>query len=99
MYLSLWDDFYQQSIDLYKSDPDRTRYSFKYKPTGLLVFKTTNDVKCLKYKTDRINDLNKLERMNLTMMQLMQTGTFVEVEDPKPEQKKQETKDKKKKRK
>ncbi|KAI8902228.1 signal recognition particle, SRP9/SRP14 subunit [Globomyces pollinis-pini] len=73
VYITLWDDYQQQVEDLYQNSPIKTRYVIKYRNCdGKLVFKVTDDRKCLKFKTDKLQDMNKFERLNLSMMSRMQ---------------------------
>lgn len=72
MYIEEFESFQQQAEELYKSRPLETRYTIKYRHTdGKLVLKVTDDVVCLKYKTDQHTDLKKLERLNTFFMGIM----------------------------
>ena len=44
------------------------RYTVKYRHSdGKLVLKATDDIVCLKYKTDQLPDVKKMERLNKWM--------------------------------
>ncbi|CAO3572063.1 unnamed protein product [Mortierella alpina] len=67
-----WDEFQKAAEELYSLSPSRTRYVAKYRHVeGKLVLKVTNDRTCLKYKTDQMQDLNKFERLNRSLMAKM----------------------------
>jgi signal recognition particle subunit SRP9 len=73
MYFINWDEFQLQVEELYKNSPKTTRYVTKYRHCdGKLVLKVTDSVLCLKYRTDKLQDLNKFDRLNLSLMGLMQ---------------------------
>ncbi|KAF9951257.1 hypothetical protein BGZ72_007211 [Mortierella alpina] len=67
-----WDEFQKAAEELYSLSPSRTRYVAKYRHVeGKLVLKVTDDRTCLKYKTDQMQDLNKFERLNRSLMAKM----------------------------
>ncbi|KAI9008228.1 signal recognition particle, SRP9/SRP14 subunit [Gaertneriomyces semiglobifer] len=69
VYIEAWEDFQRAVEDLYESDPVKTRYVSKYRHTeGVLVLKVDNGPTCIKFKTDRQQDLKKFERLNLSLM-------------------------------
>lgn len=75
MYVEDFEAFYQQALELYKARPLQTRYCIKYRSCeGKLVLKVTDDIKCLKFKTDQQTDLKRLERMTSIFFPLMATG-------------------------
>ena len=44
----------------------------KYRHCDLsLVLKVTDDVECIKYRTDQLQDVKKLEKLNGVIMRLM----------------------------
>ncbi|KAH6569916.1 hypothetical protein BASA62_004581 [Batrachochytrium salamandrivorans] len=68
-----WDDYQKAVHDLYLQAPLRTRYVVKYRHcVGKLTLKVTDGPKCLKFKTDKMQDLNKFDRLNRSMMAMMQ---------------------------
>ena len=80
MYLETLESFMSQAEDLYRANPTRCRFTLKYRDTdGKLVAKMTDDVTCLKFKSDRQADLKKLERLNNILFDLM-SGQEVDVE-------------------
>ncbi|KAG0255663.1 hypothetical protein BG011_004994 [Mortierella polycephala] len=67
-----WDEFQKAAEELYMMSPKRTRYVAKYRHVeGKLVLKVTDDLTVLKYKTDQMQDLNKFERLNRSLMAKM----------------------------
>ncbi|KAF9130858.1 hypothetical protein BGW39_002552 [Mortierella sp. 14UC] len=67
-----WDEFQKAAEELYLLSPTTTRYVAKYRHVeGKLVLKVTDDRTCLKYKTDQMQDLNKFERLNRSLMAKM----------------------------
>ncbi|KAF8935424.1 Signal recognition particle protein [Podila verticillata] len=67
-----WDEFQKSAEELYSMSPKTTRYVAKYRHVeGKLVLKVTDDRTCLKYKTDQLQDLNKFERLNRSLMAKM----------------------------
>ncbi|KAG0365215.1 signal recognition particle, SRP9/SRP14 subunit [Gamsiella multidivaricata] len=67
-----WDEFQKAAEELYLLSPNTTRYVAKYRHVeGKLVLKVTDDRTCLKYKTDQMQDLNKFERLNRSLMAKM----------------------------
>ncbi|KAG0315241.1 hypothetical protein BGZ99_007589 [Dissophora globulifera] len=67
-----WDEFQKAAEELYLLSPTTTRYVAKYRHVeGRLVLKVTDDRTCLKYKTDQMQDLNKFERLNRSLMAKM----------------------------
>ncbi|KAI9202378.1 signal recognition particle SRP9 SRP14 subunit [Polychytrium aggregatum] len=73
VFIENWDDFQKAVVDLYQVAPDRTRYLAKYRHCeGKLELKVTDGPVCLKYKTDRSQDLKKFERLNRILMSKMQ---------------------------
>ncbi|KAH6578094.1 hypothetical protein BASA50_005222 [Batrachochytrium salamandrivorans] len=70
-----WDDYQKAVHDLYLQAPLRTRYVVKYRHcVGKLTLKVTDGPKCLKFKTDKMQDLNKFDRLNRSMMAMMQNN-------------------------
>ncbi|KAF9113941.1 hypothetical protein BGX27_000472 [Mortierella sp. AM989] len=67
-----WDEFQKAAEELYALSPNSTRYVAKYRHVdGKLVLKVTDDRTVLKYKTDQMQDLNKFERLNRSLMAKM----------------------------
>ncbi|XP_057532769.1 signal recognition particle 9 kDa protein isoform X1 [Amaranthus tricolor] len=50
VYLTSWDEFVERSVQLFRADPESTRYSMKYRHCdGKLVLKVTDNKECLKF--------------------------------------------------
>ncbi|KAF2071417.1 hypothetical protein CYY_007261 [Polysphondylium violaceum] len=65
MYIADWDEFFDKSEQLYRSDPSKTRFSFKYRHVDAkVVLKVTNDRVNLKYQTDKENDFKRIDQLN-----------------------------------
>ncbi|KAF9979243.1 hypothetical protein BGZ73_002510 [Actinomortierella ambigua] len=78
-----WDEFQRAAEELYLLSPNNTRYVAKYRHTeGKLVLKVTDDRTCFKYKTDQLQDLNKFERLNRSLMAKMHNRAPVEQAAP-----------------
>ncbi|KAF9359310.1 hypothetical protein BGX34_008446 [Mortierella sp. NVP85] len=80
-----WDEFQRAAEELYLLSPNNTRYVAKYRHVeGKLVLKVTDDRTCLKYKTDQMQDLNKFERLNRSLMAKMHNRVPAPVSEPLP---------------
>ncbi|KAF9954272.1 hypothetical protein BGZ65_004149, partial [Modicella reniformis] len=80
-----WDEFQKAAEELYMISPNDTRYVAKYRHIeGKLVLKVTDDRTCLKYKTDQMQDLNKFERLNRSLMAKMHNRSPVVVAELPP---------------
>ncbi|KAL2916906.1 hypothetical protein HK105_203685 [Polyrhizophydium stewartii] len=60
-------DFELAALALYAQAPLRTRYVAKYRHKDAKLV-----LKCIRYKTDKLQDLNKFERLNRALMAQMQ---------------------------
>ncbi|GAM23635.1 hypothetical protein SAMD00019534_068100, partial [Acytostelium subglobosum LB1] len=70
-YINDFDEFYNRAETLYRSDPSRTRYSFKFRHVdSKIVLKVTNDRQTLVYHTDKENDLKRIDTLNNLFFQL-----------------------------
>ncbi|KAJ9543314.1 hypothetical protein OSB04_023021 [Centaurea solstitialis] len=75
VYIISWDDFVERSVQLFRSNPQKTRYVMKYRHSeGKLVLKVTDDRECLKFKTDQAQDAKKMEKLNNIFFTLMARG-------------------------
>ncbi|XP_057798007.1 signal recognition particle 9 kDa protein isoform X1 [Salvia miltiorrhiza] len=75
VYIESWDDFVEKSVQLFRSDPEKTRYAMKYRHCdGKLVLKVTDDRECIKFKTDQAQDAKKMEKFNNIFFTLMARG-------------------------
>nr|XP_043609280.1 signal recognition particle 9 kDa protein [Erigeron canadensis] len=80
VYIISWDDFVEQSVQLFRSNPHDTRYSMKYRHSdGKLVLKVTDDKQCLKFKTDQAQDAKKMEKLNNIFFTLMARGPETDI--------------------
>lgn len=71
-YFNSWDEFAKAVEQLYLASPNTSRFVIKYVHSkGSMVLKMTDDVTCLMYRTDQLQDLKKLEKLDNTLMQLM----------------------------
>ncbi|KAI8464626.1 MAG: signal recognition particle, SRP9/SRP14 subunit [Monoraphidium minutum] len=75
MYIDDWDSFYVQAEELWRRQPLKARYCVKYRHAeGKLVLKVTDDTTCLKYATDQLVDVKRMEKLNNLMFLLMARG-------------------------
>lgn len=82
VYITEWDKFVEQSIELFRADPDSTRYVMKYRHCdGKLVLKVTDNRQCLKYKTDQAQEAKKMEKLNNMFFALMARGPDVDLSE------------------
>jgi len=50
----------------------QTRFVVKYRHCdSSLVLKVTDDFQCIKYRTDQLQDVKKLEKLNGVLMRIM----------------------------
>ncbi|KAL5123644.1 Signal recognition particle protein [Glycine soja] len=79
VYITSWDEFVERSVQLFRADPDSTRYVMKYRHCdGKLVLKVTDNRQCLKYKTDQAQEAKKMEKLNNIFFTLMARGPEVD---------------------
>ncbi|KAG6403041.1 hypothetical protein SASPL_135257 [Salvia splendens] len=80
VYIESWDDFVEKSVQLFRSDPEKTRYAMKYRHCdGKLVLKVTDDRECIKFKTDQAQDAKKMEKFNNISFTLMARGPDADI--------------------
>ncbi|KAI8918252.1 signal recognition particle, SRP9/SRP14 subunit [Powellomyces hirtus] len=73
VYIDVWDEYQKAVEELYLAGPLKTRYVSKYRHSeGKLVLKVFDGSTCLKYRTDKLPDLKKFERLNLSLLGKMQ---------------------------
>ena len=71
-YFTSWDEFAKAVEQLYLASPNKSRFVIKYVHSkGSMVLKMTDDITCLMYRTDQLQDLKKLEKLNNTLLRLM----------------------------
>ncbi|KZV81485.1 signal recognition particle, SRP9/SRP14 subunit [Exidia glandulosa HHB12029] len=83
VYLTNWQEYQDAAEALYAASPNKTRYVIKWKVArdgankgrGELVLKITDDVTCLKYKTQSSILLNRFEQLNLSLAKRMRNRT------------------------
>jgi signal recognition particle subunit SRP9 len=72
VYIREFNDFVSQAKTLYERNPNKVRYSMKYRHCdGMIVLKVTDDKVCLKFQTSKANDLKHVEEFNLNIMGTM----------------------------
>ncbi|GAB2270812.1 Signal recognition particle protein [Dionaea muscipula] len=82
VYIAVWDEFVERSVQLFRSDPQSTRYVIKYRNCdGKLVLKVTDNKECLKFKTDQAQDAKKMEKLNNIFFGLMARGPEVDISE------------------
>ncbi|PIN15914.1 Signal recognition particle, subunit Srp9 [Handroanthus impetiginosus] len=82
VYIASWDDFLEKSVQLFRSDPEKTRYVMKYRHSdGKLVLKVTDDKECIKFKTDQAQDAKKMEKLNNIFFTLMARGPEADISE------------------
>mmetsp|Transcript_17329 Transcript_17329/g.30937 ORF Transcript_17329/g.30937 Transcript_17329/m.30937 type:complete len:113 (-) Transcript_17329:243-581(-) len=81
-YVRQWDDFAEAAQQLFREHPNTVRYSVKYRHCdGKLLLKVTNNQQCLLYKTDQVQELKKVERLNNIFFTLAVKGASASVEE------------------
>ncbi|XP_043915749.1 signal recognition particle 9 kDa protein [Protopterus annectens] len=71
-YYQSWEEFSRAAEKLYLAEPMKVRVVLKYRHCdGNLCIKVTDDVVCLKYRTDQAQDVKKIERFQVHLMRLM----------------------------
>ncbi|EGG17181.1 signal recognition particle 9 kDa subunit [Cavenderia fasciculata] len=74
VYLKDFEEFYDKSETLFREDPAKTRYVFKFRKVDAnVVLKVTNDKVIYKYLTDKDSDFANLDRMNGLILQVTTT--------------------------
>ncbi|XP_075214170.1 signal recognition particle 9 [Lycorma delicatula] len=72
MYLKTWEEFEKSAQSLYLKDPMKIRYVMKYTHNqSVLKIKITDNIVCLQYKTEIIQDFKKIERFIINLMRHM----------------------------
>nr|CAD7200069.1 unnamed protein product [Timema douglasi] len=71
-FLKSWEEFEKAAERLYLQDPMKVRYTMKYvHKDGSLTLKLTDDVVCLQYKTEILQDLKKVDKLVNNLMRHM----------------------------
>ncbi|KAB2003549.1 hypothetical protein ES319_D11G139400v1 [Gossypium barbadense] len=82
VYITSWDEFVERTVQLFRADPESTRYCMKYRHCdGKLVLKVTDNKECLKFKTDQAQDARKMEKLNNIFFTLMARGPDVDMSE------------------
>ncbi|ONK61308.1 uncharacterized protein A4U43_C08F28370 [Asparagus officinalis] len=80
VYIDSWDDFVERSVQLFKDNPESSRYVMKYRHCdGKLVLKVTDNRQCLKFKTDQAQEAKKMEKLNNIFFTLMARGPDADI--------------------
>ncbi|VDD90340.1 unnamed protein product [Enterobius vermicularis] len=68
-YFTNWDEFGKAVERLYLSNPAHCRFVTKYDhKKGKIVIKMTDDIVCLQYGTDQLQDVKRLEKLTASLM-------------------------------
>ncbi|XP_064403441.1 signal recognition particle 9 kDa protein-like [Halichondria panicea] len=71
-YIESWEEFSKAAVRLHSQNPWKVRFVVKYRHCdGTLVCKMTDDKVCLKYQTDQLQDVKKLEKLSSSLMRNM----------------------------
>ncbi|KAK3928760.1 Signal recognition particle 9 kDa protein [Frankliniella fusca] len=71
-YLKSWEEFERAAERLYLQDPMKSRFTMKYVHSKQIVcLKMTDDVVCLQFKTDLLQDIKKIEKFSSNLMRHM----------------------------
>ncbi|KAF5741102.1 signal recognition particle 9 kDa protein [Tripterygium wilfordii] len=82
VYVTSWEEFVERSVELFRSDPESTRYSMKYRHCdGKLILKVTDNRECLKFKSDQAQDAKKMEKLNNIFFALMARGPDADISE------------------
>ncbi|CAN0898305.1 Signal recognition particle 9 kDa protein [Linum grandiflorum] len=82
VYITSWDEFAERTLQMFRADPESTRYVMKYRHSeGKLVLKVTDNKECLKFKTDQAQDAKKMEKLNNLFFTLMARGPDADVSE------------------
>eukprot|EP00927_Polykrikos_kofoidii_P033636 TRINITY_DN2845_c0_g1_i1.p3 TRINITY_DN2845_c0_g1~~TRINITY_DN2845_c0_g1_i1.p3 ORF type:complete len:107 (+),score=27.98 TRINITY_DN2845_c0_g1_i1:90-410(+) len=60
-----FEEFQSAALTLFSANPHRTRYLMKFRHVdGKAVLKVTDNKVCLKYKSNQLSDLRKIQRFS-----------------------------------
>mmetsp|Transcript_99112 Transcript_99112/g.196445 ORF Transcript_99112/g.196445 Transcript_99112/m.196445 type:complete len:107 (-) Transcript_99112:84-404(-) len=86
VYLEDFEEFEAAARSLFAQKPLRTRYLAKYRHTNSkVILKVTDDKVCLKFRTDQIADLKKVERFSQAFARWMITKDLDNLDEPDAE--------------
>ena len=75
-----WEGFYAASEELLRRRPLATRCVTKYRHCeGKLVLKVTDDTTCLKFKSDKMDSVKKLEKLQNLFLTIGTQGEAAEI--------------------
>eukprot|EP00940_MAST-03C_sp_MAST-3C-sp2_P001885 g1885.t1 len=64
-YVKTWTEFFDAAKKMIAKTPKKTRYTMKYRHKDQdLVLKVTDDVTCVKYKTDQEIGVKRMTQLN-----------------------------------
>lgn len=82
VYVDSFAEFHEGALRIFAANPGGTRYTIKYRHTEeKLVLKVTDDVACLKFKTDQQQDAKRMEKLNQEMFRLMILGASGQIDE------------------
>ncbi|OQV19056.1 hypothetical protein BV898_06910 [Hypsibius exemplaris] len=71
-----WDDFSKKAEELYLSDPEKARFTMKFREEeGAVVLKMTDDTTCLKYRGTTSRDVKRAEKFSSLIMKHMASSS------------------------
>ncbi|KAJ0982403.1 hypothetical protein J5N97_010658 [Dioscorea zingiberensis] len=80
VYIASWEEFVDRSVQLFRADPESSRYVMKYRHCdGKMVLKVTDNRECLKFKSDQAQDVKKMEKLNNIFFTLMARGPDADI--------------------
>merc|ERR1712194_895646 len=86
VYLEDFEEFQAAAQSLFTTSPLRTRYLSKYRHCdSKVILKVTNDKVCLKYRTNQIADLRKIERFSQAYARWMVSTNLENLGEPDEE--------------
>ncbi|EEF41411.1 signal recognition particle 9 kDa protein [Ricinus communis] len=81
-FITSWEEFVERSVQMFRADPDLTRYVMKYRHCdGMLVLTVSDNKESLKFKTDQAQDAKKMEKLNNIFFTLMSRGPDADVSE------------------
>ncbi|KAJ1370495.1 hypothetical protein KIN20_032225 [Parelaphostrongylus tenuis] len=71
-YFTSWDDFVKAVEKLHSMKSDNCRFVTKYNHRdGKLTIKMTDDVVCVQYSTNQLQDVKRLEKLSASLLRSM----------------------------
>lgn len=80
VYVTDWEDFQNAAKELYGKEPRKTRVLLRFRE-GKVNVKVTDDVVCIKYKTENPSDLRRIENLIGTFAKWMSQKDVSSVDD------------------